>query len=114
MTEAPIVRHEVVVRGTPEQAFAAFTIRTSDIKPKEHNLLSSPIESTTFEPYVGGHIVDRGWTPCGRGLLSRSFEFADLVSCGECALHDGCMSVSQRVTVIGCEEIVTYELSIES
>jgi uncharacterized protein YndB with AHSA1/START domain len=31
-----------------------------DIKPKEHNLLSSPIVSTTFEPHVGGHIVDRG------------------------------------------------------
>jgi len=30
-----------------------------DIKPKEHNLLSSPIVTTTFEPRVGGHIVDR-------------------------------------------------------
>ncbi len=59
MTEAPVVRHEVVVRGTPEEAFATFTARMSDIKPKEHNLLSSPIVSTTFEPYVGGHIVDR-------------------------------------------------------
>ena len=59
MTEAPVVRHEVVVRGTPEEAFAAFTGRMNDIKPKEHNLLSSPIVSTTFEPYVGGHIVDR-------------------------------------------------------
>ncbi len=59
MTEAPVVRHEVVVRGTPEEAFATFTALMSDIKPKEHNLLSSPIVSTTFEPYVGGHIVDR-------------------------------------------------------
>jgi len=59
MTEASVVRHEIVVRGTPEQAFTAFTERMSDIKPKEHNLLSSPIVSTTFEPYVGGHIVDR-------------------------------------------------------
>ncbi len=60
MTEAPLVRHEVVVPGTPEQAFAAFTERMGEIKPKEHNLLASPIVSTTVEPRVGGHIVDRG------------------------------------------------------
>lgn len=59
MTEAPVVRHEVVVRGTPERAFAAFTARMGEFKPREHNLLSSPIVSTTFEPRVGGHIVDR-------------------------------------------------------
>jgi hypothetical protein len=35
MTEvAPVVRHQVVVGGTPEQAFAAFTERMGDIKPK--------------------------------------------------------------------------------
>ena len=60
MTEsAPVVRHQVVVPGTPAQAFAAFTERMGDIKPREHNLLGSPIVSTTFEPRVGGHIVDR-------------------------------------------------------
>jgi uncharacterized protein YndB with AHSA1/START domain len=59
-TEAPVVRHHVVVPGTPERAFAAFTERFDDIKPREHNMLGSPITSTTFEPWVGGHIVDRG------------------------------------------------------
>lgn len=59
MTQPPEVRHHVTVVGTPEQAFAAFTDRMSEIKPKEHNLLASPIVSTTFEPLVGGHIVDR-------------------------------------------------------
>ncbi len=65
MTEAeeaaapPEVRHEVVVPGTPERAFAAFTERMGDIKPKEHNLLGSPIVTTEFEPRVGGHIIDR-------------------------------------------------------
>jgi len=59
MSQAPVVRHEVVVRGTQEQAFAAFTERMGEIKPREHNLLRSPIVSTTFEPRVGGHIVDR-------------------------------------------------------
>ena len=60
MTDTPVVRHEVVVHGTPEQAFIAFTERMDEIKPKEHNLLASPIVSTTFEPRVGGPIVDRG------------------------------------------------------
>lgn len=59
MTQAQIVRHQVVVPGTPERAFATFTERMGDFKPKEHNLMSSPIVSTTFEPHVGGHIVDR-------------------------------------------------------
>ena len=59
MTEAPVVRHEVVVCGSPELAFAAFTERLGEIKPKEHNLLSSPIVSTTLEPRVGGNIIDR-------------------------------------------------------
>jgi uncharacterized protein YndB with AHSA1/START domain len=30
-----------------------------EIKPREHNMLASPIVSTTFEPHVGGHIVDK-------------------------------------------------------
>jgi hypothetical protein len=59
VTEAPVVRHQVVVPRTPEQAFAAFTERFDAIKPREHNMLGSPIVSTTFEPRVGGHIVDR-------------------------------------------------------
>jgi uncharacterized protein YndB with AHSA1/START domain len=59
MTEAAVVRHDVVVHGTPDEAFAAFTGRMGEIKPKEHNLLGSPIVSTTLEPQVGGHIVDR-------------------------------------------------------
>jgi uncharacterized protein YndB with AHSA1/START domain len=59
MTESSVVRHQVVVPGTPADAFAAFTGRMGDIKPKEHNLLGSPLVSTTFEPRVGGHIVDR-------------------------------------------------------
>jgi len=55
-----VVRHEVVVAGPVERAFDAFTRRFGDIKPKEHNLLASPIAETVFEPYVGGNIVDRG------------------------------------------------------
>lgn len=60
VSDAAVVRHHVVVPGTPERAFAAFTERFDAIKPREHNLLHSPIVSTIFEPRVGGHIVDRG------------------------------------------------------
>jgi len=60
MTEEAVVRRHVVVKGTPEQAFAAFTERFDAIKPREHNLLGSPIAETVLEPRVGGRIVDRG------------------------------------------------------
>ena len=46
MTDDHVVRHEVTVNGTPERAFETFTERMGDIKPKEHNLLSSPIAET--------------------------------------------------------------------
>jgi uncharacterized protein YndB with AHSA1/START domain len=41
-------------------AFKVFTERFGDFKPKEHNLLASPIAETRFEPHVGGHIYDVG------------------------------------------------------
>ncbi len=54
-----VVRREIVVNASIDQAFATFVDRFGDFKPKEHNLLSAPIISTTFEPQVGGHIFDR-------------------------------------------------------
>jgi uncharacterized protein YndB with AHSA1/START domain len=60
MTQESVVQRHVVVKGTPEKAFAVFTERFDAIKPREHNLLGSPIVDTTLEPYVGGRIVDRG------------------------------------------------------
>jgi len=60
METSTIVRHEVLVAGPVERAFDAFTRRFGDFKPREHNLLDTPIADTVFEPYVGGHIVDRG------------------------------------------------------
>lgn len=58
-TENTVVRRHVTVDAPLERAFAVFTEHFGDIKPKEHNLLASPIVETTFEPRVGGHIVDR-------------------------------------------------------
>ena len=62
MTQAPaaVVRRSIVVAAPIAQAFAVFTERFGDIKPKEHNLLAAPIAETVFEPRVGGHIYDRG------------------------------------------------------
>ncbi len=54
-----VVRRQTVVDAPVERAFAVFTERFGDFKPKEHNLLSSPIAETVFEAKVGGHIYDR-------------------------------------------------------
>ncbi len=59
MTET-FVRRSVVVNGSPERAFAVFTEQLDAIKPREHNLLGSPIVETVLEPHVGGRVVDRG------------------------------------------------------
>jgi uncharacterized protein YndB with AHSA1/START domain len=53
------VRRSVVVNAPIEAAFRAFTERFGDIKPREHNLLGSPLAETVFETEVGGHIYDR-------------------------------------------------------
>ncbi|WP_037364042.1 SRPBCC family protein [Nakamurella lactea] len=54
-----IVRKQVVVEAPIEQAFSVFTERFGDFKPREHNLLRSPITETVFEPHADGHIYDR-------------------------------------------------------
>lgn len=51
---------EIVVNVPVEHAFGVFTERFDDIKPREHNLLTVPIERTVLEPRVGGTIYDVG------------------------------------------------------
>ncbi|KAA8886055.1 metalloregulator ArsR/SmtB family transcription factor [Nocardia colli] len=58
--QAEPVHQQVMVNAPLERAFAVFVERFDAIKPREHNLLSSPIAETVFEPRVGGHIYDRG------------------------------------------------------
>lgn len=60
MTQAPTaaVRKQIVVEAPIERAFTVFTDRFGDFKPREHNLMESPITRTVFEPRVGGSIVD--------------------------------------------------------
>ena len=59
MTEAAVaVRKRIVVAASQERAFTVFTEDFGGFKPREHNLMRSPIARTVFEPHVGGHIVD--------------------------------------------------------
>ncbi|OBJ04943.1 ATPase [Mycobacterium alsense] len=60
MTRTPNVAHSVVVNAPIERAFAVFTGRFGDFKPREHNLLAVPIAETVLEPRVGGDLYDRG------------------------------------------------------
>lgn len=62
MTEArgTTVRRSIVVNAPIERAFALFTTRFGDFKPRDHNLLAVPIAETVFEAQVGGFIYDRG------------------------------------------------------
>jgi len=59
-THETTLRQRIVVNTPIERAFALFTDRFGDFKPREHNLLAVPIVETVFEPRVGGHIYDRG------------------------------------------------------
>ncbi len=60
MTQTRTAIHlELVVDAPIQRAFVVFTERFGEIKPPEHNLLSSPIAETVLEPWVGGHIVDK-------------------------------------------------------
>lgn len=55
-----VVRREVVVEVPAARAFDVFVNRFGDFKPPEHNLLAVAIAETVVEPWVGGHIIDRG------------------------------------------------------
>ncbi|MFC7406337.1 SRPBCC family protein [Georgenia alba] len=59
LTSSTSVRHEVVVDVPADRAFAVFTERFDQIKPREHNLLASPVVETVFETFVGGSVYDR-------------------------------------------------------
>ncbi|QXJ25578.1 SRPBCC domain-containing protein [Actinomadura graeca] len=58
MTQTAVNR-SVVIDAPVEHAFKVFTERFGDFKPREHNLLASPIAETVFEARIGGHIYDR-------------------------------------------------------
>lgn len=51
---------DVTVDASVSHAFATFTERFDEIKPREHNLLQVPIERTVLAPLAGGTIHDVG------------------------------------------------------
>jgi uncharacterized protein YndB with AHSA1/START domain len=61
-TQSPdtVVRTEIVVGASVEQAFRAFTEQFDQIKPREHNMLGDDIAESSFEPRAGGRVYDRG------------------------------------------------------
>ena len=59
LADNAVVRHQLVVDLSVEEAFDTFVDRFGDFKPPEHNLLGAAITETRFEPRVGGHIYDR-------------------------------------------------------
>ena len=61
MTQAATaaVRKQILVEASQERAFTVFTQNFGDFKPREHNLMASPIAETVFDTKVGGHIYDR-------------------------------------------------------
>lgn len=54
------VRSEIAVDVPVDFAYRVFTERFDEIKPRDHNLLSVPIERTVLEPRVGGTVYDVG------------------------------------------------------
>jgi uncharacterized protein YndB with AHSA1/START domain len=54
------VQASIVVEAPIERAFRVFTEDFGSFKPREHNLLEVDTAETVFEPFVGGHLYDRG------------------------------------------------------
>lgn len=54
------VRLDITVEATQERAFRVFTEQFDKIKPRDHNIMGTPIVETVLEPRVGGSVLDRG------------------------------------------------------
>ena len=54
------VRTTVTVDAAIQRAFDVFTEGIASWWPAEHHILQAELADMTFEPRVGGHIVDRG------------------------------------------------------
>jgi uncharacterized protein YndB with AHSA1/START domain len=51
---------EIEVGAPMAQAFDVFTNQIGSWWDKDHHILETPLAEMIFEPYVGGHIIDRG------------------------------------------------------
>lgn len=60
MTDPTRIDLEITIDVPVEHAFATFTGRFDEIKPREQNILAVPIARSVLEPRVGGTIHDVG------------------------------------------------------
>jgi len=51
---------EIEVGAPMAHAFDVFTNQIGSWWDKDHHILEAPLAEMVFEPYVGGHIIDRG------------------------------------------------------
>jgi len=59
-TSTTDVRVEADVRAPIAHAFHVFTDQIGTWWDPHHHILTSPLAEMVFEPFVGGHIIDRG------------------------------------------------------
>ena len=57
---ATSVRKSIVVEAPVSRAFSVFTEQMASWWPPDHHLVDAPLAEMVFEPYVGGHVYDRG------------------------------------------------------
>jgi uncharacterized protein YndB with AHSA1/START domain len=60
MTLDTTVRRSIVVDAPADRAFAFFTSDIGQWWDPDKHLLQEPLKEMVFEPFVGGHIIDRG------------------------------------------------------
>src|SRR6185312_10212235 len=51
---------DIEVAASMAQAFDVFTSQIGSWWDKDHHILQAPLAEMVFEPFVGGHIIDRG------------------------------------------------------
>jgi uncharacterized protein YndB with AHSA1/START domain len=54
------VSTSVDVPVAPQRAFELFTAQIGDWWDESHHILEAPLSEMVFEPFAGGHIIDRG------------------------------------------------------
>jgi uncharacterized protein YndB with AHSA1/START domain len=60
MVDETTVRTSVEVKVAVERAFHLFTAEIGSWWDEDKHILAAPLAEMVFEPFVGGHIVDRG------------------------------------------------------
>ena len=57
-TTSTAVTVDVTVEVSQERAFALFTERFDEVKPRDHTLLTVPLARSVLEPFAGGRVYD--------------------------------------------------------